>query len=767
MTMSSPDADLVRRLPSPLPALYRRSCAARDPREMHRLAVSAWDAAVKLLAAVAWAAAGKDTRVSAETEALLQRAPTRRGTSWLPFLLQCDSFLPDAERVLPSGRPLHQLGNGRLTELYLALQAELHDPSSASNNETNFSAVGLAELLAALGDYGARAVGEADGAALGRMSVLLLAGLLELFAAVDVLAGRQFVTVSRLKYQPPNNWRIERLALSGETPEMPEPLIVADPDVMKLPKPNCLYLEGTFTDAEESEPPFRTLTPLLICHPGEAEILFFHGKTGAATEYWSFLRDRVVTALDEKTPEAERAATVIVARPTPSGARAPIHLPPDDAQDAVDRFFADEDILPSARDELEPVPPPRIDENVQFTVYRPKAVRPNLWYPLLAFAHLAERRADASPDEPDPVQEVRRQAAQVLGSRKLQFQSVTQETTRALPETGELTFVPSIPGVEFNPPRAAFRWLETVHRTDFRLRAASHLEGQTARGKLTVFLGSLIVAEVNLSLNVDSRQLSLPEAPPTESVHAGPYRRIFVSYSHQDGKIVDQFDVLVRALGDEYLRDVTHLRSGQVWTDRLQKMIEEADVFQLFWSSNAMRSAFVRREWEHALSLRRPHFIRPTYWEDPLPRDPRNNLPPQELLELQFQRIGFAEFVKPVVTEAEGDGAEKASETHSAPPPPTKESPARFATVAVGAPARRRRSGYFLALLVLLLVVAIVLFLVYKVRGESLPARGHNVTSFNRTALKTRTTKRFPTVTRAWVGSVITRPSRLRCLGTV
>src|SRR5207249_4907241 len=37
---------------------------------------------------------------------------------------------------------------------------------------------------------------------------------------------------------------------------------------------------------------------------------------------------------------------------------------------------------------------PVLDENVQFTVYRPSEVRPNEWYPLLAFAHLAEAPDD-------------------------------------------------------------------------------------------------------------------------------------------------------------------------------------------------------------------------------------------------------------------------------------------------------------------------------------------------------------------------------------
>ena len=38
----------------------------------------------------------------------------------------------------------------------------------------------------------------------------------------------------------------------------------------------------------------------------------------------------------------------------------------------------------------------QLDENVQFTVYRPKTVQPNKWYTLLAFAHLEELPPDAA-----------------------------------------------------------------------------------------------------------------------------------------------------------------------------------------------------------------------------------------------------------------------------------------------------------------------------------------------------------------------------------
>ncbi|TMQ12530.1 MAG: TIR domain-containing protein [Deltaproteobacteria bacterium] len=77
---------------------------------------------------------------------------------------------------------------------------------------------------------------------------------------------------------------------------------------------------------------------------------------------------------------------------------------------------------------------------------------------------------------------------------------------------------------------------------------------------------------------------------------------IFASYSHRDAAIVDQFEQYARALGNEYLRDSINLRAGEVLSDRLRQMIDQAYAFQLFWSRTLMHSLFVRQEYEYALS---------------------------------------------------------------------------------------------------------------------------------------------------------------------
>jgi hypothetical protein len=283
----------------------------------------------------------------------------------------------------------------------------------------------------------------------------------------------------------------------------------------------------------------------------------------------------------------------------------------------------------------------QLDENVQFTIYRPRVMAPEIWYPLVTFAHLTERRPDAPPEEPDPIAEVKRQAQQVLAEKFPSYQGLIQDSTQSIPREGELTFLPEFPGFEVNPPRRTFLWMESVHREEFRLRAPLELDGQTVRGRLSVFLGCILVAGIPLIIKVDRQEAAKTTEPPLESDQTWPYRKIFASYSRKDIAIVTEFEEYLTGvgLGDRYLMDLMDLRAGEEWNPKLMAMIQEANIFQLFWSRNSMVSPFVEQEWQYALSLRRPYFVRPAYWEEPLPEFPERNLPPEELRRLHFAKI--------------------------------------------------------------------------------------------------------------------------------
>jgi hypothetical protein len=359
----------------------------------------------------------------------------------------------------------------------------------------------------------------------------------------------------------------------------------------------------------------------------------------------SFFRARQGPASAEPIPEP---AIVHVAPPTPAAgkdehATGPAGPPSDrtliDVSEGwVSRATPEDHGKPAKPPDAPAVPPPpsRLDDHVQFTVYRPKVVRPERWYALLVFTHLAERRPDAPEGQPDPIALVKERAKRLLAGEEAEHRESTHDGPMAIPHGGMLTFVPEISGVEFNPPRQSVLWAEDVHQVGFRLRAARALDGHTASGRLSIYLGGILFADVGLVFRVDANDRAATSGTTPEQVRARPYRKIFASYSHRDVDVVRQVESYAKMIGDEFVRDATHLRAGEFWGDQLMRLIREADVFQLFWSKHSMVSPHVRREWEYALSLDRPSFVRPTYWEEPLPSLKDEGLPPEELLRLHF-----------------------------------------------------------------------------------------------------------------------------------
>ncbi|HEY0430521.1 MAG TPA: toll/interleukin-1 receptor domain-containing protein, partial [Pyrinomonadaceae bacterium] len=281
----------------------------------------------------------------------------------------------------------------------------------------------------------------------------------------------------------------------------------------------------------------------------------------------------------------------------------------------------------------------RIDKNVQFTVYRPATIVPEREYTLLAFAHLTKRRADAPQSEPHPVAEVQRLATKILSDQQAKYEPARLERGFSVPQKGWLLFVPEIEGCTFNPPTQTVQWLNSVQKVEFGLTASAEVDGRDVEGQLTVYLGTTYLTEIPIRIAVDSKFV-IPQSQQgmLEETSAEPYRKIFASYSRKDTRIVEDFEAYVQALGDEYLRDVKNIRAGEVWSEKLEELIKNASVFQLFWSSNSMTSEFVKQEWEYALALNREKFIRPVYWEDPRP-EKKPDLPPPDLDRLEFYKF--------------------------------------------------------------------------------------------------------------------------------
>jgi TIR domain len=191
----------------------------------------------------------------------------------------------------------------------------------------------------------------------------------------------------------------------------------------------------------------------------------------------------------------------------------------------------------------------------------------------------------------------------------------------------EITVIPTMDGATFNPPMARFHWLEPWHVVELRMKVAP--AESPAVGRIAFYAGVVLIAEVAFVARLSAERATAPARRSAVS----PYRSIFVSYAHDDAAIVDELEKAFRSLGDSYLRDVSLLRSGEEWSPALLASIKTADVFQLCWSESARRSIHVEREWRYAHGLQRAGFIRPMYWEKPMPE------PPGDLAHLHFNYV--------------------------------------------------------------------------------------------------------------------------------
>ncbi len=273
-------------------------------------------------------------------------------------------------------------------------------------------------------------------------------------------------------------------------------------------------------------------------------------------------------------------------------------------------------------------------ETVQFSAYHPRSIHPNEWHKLLVYAHLAPALAEIEQD-----------AGQVLGQAIEEYRSAQAQASLAITPGTEIRLVPRAEGLEFKPSQAGVTWLDSWQRADFEMRATGERAGHVIEGSIACYVGPLLVADIRLPVVVlkpeESGQIA-PAEMATQS--ARMYQAVFASYSHADTAIVEAVETAYKALGMDYLRDVMTLKSGQNWSEELLNMIEQADIFQLFWSSAASQSPYVEQEWQRALTLREtkgPAFIRPVYWETPLPSVP------EAMARIHFAPVDFSDFASP------------------------------------------------------------------------------------------------------------------------
>jgi hypothetical protein len=260
------------------------------------------------------------------------------------------------------------------------------------------------------------------------------------------------------------------------------------------------------------------------------------------------------------------------------------------------------------------------NERLSITVGYPGSPAIEVWLGLTAYLHLPDSRNEVEKRltirSRDAGQKLAESSSHISAMRGTWF-----------------TLIPRLEGVTFNPPQQEVAWLEDVQEVPFRFLVGTEFTGRSVIGGVEVLANGVCIAIVPISLTVGEGAWSDADNP-WETSSGSMFEEVFASYSRKDLKIVDACAAAYKALGVHLFVDRRDLLGGQEWHPALLRKIEQADAFQLFWSSSSCASRNVEDEWKHAMQYRSQkghRFLRPLYWEEPKPAAP-----------IELNRLNFA-----------------------------------------------------------------------------------------------------------------------------
>lgn len=267
--------------------------------------------------------------------------------------------------------------------------------------------------------------------------------------------------------------------------------------------------------------------------------------------------------------------------------------------------------------------PAYVSEPPQFTAYYPAALHPGKPYALMAFAHV-----DSFADH---VRQIAANYREMMGGE----QASASDSARTAVDIGSrLTFVPRVPGLSFTPAEQVITWQPPYQSALFAFSTPDDLPAELT-GQVFVYQGPLIIGEIPVTLRRAGGGAAESTAPDTASAFK-QYLKIFTSYSHRDAIVMEYFRKRREGSREIMVVDKYTLKPGEYWEERLYELIDECDVFELFWSRHSAGSRFCRQEWEYALRYQdeRPRFVQPVYWRAPI-YEPL----PDRLGRLHFQQV--------------------------------------------------------------------------------------------------------------------------------
>lgn len=168
------------------------------------------------------------------------------------------------------------------------------------------------------------------------------------------------------------------------------------------------------------------------------------------------------------------------------------------------------------------------------------------------------------------------------------------------------------------------RWQGNFTKCAFDYFVPANLNMEELSCEVNLYVNGALVGDMRFLTNIVER----PRKLNTEIV-SRMFRRIFISYAHQDSARVRDFALAYKAQGVDYFFDRDKLVAGDVYEEKIFEYIDSSDLFILCWSANAANSEYVGRERRRAMLRAYPQLSHheATLKIYPISIEPRTELP--------------------------------------------------------------------------------------------------------------------------------------------
>ena len=251
------------------------------------------------------------------------------------------------------------------------------------------------------------------------------------------------------------------------------------------------------------------------------------------------------------------------------------------------------------------------EDEVYGSVFAPQEVKPNSHLLVQVFLHLLE--------EADKVQKYAMEADSKAERRK--FAPLKTNLKSGDNVKVELNLYGE--SLLFNATNE-MTWRGHFTQCDFDYFVSSDIDVNDLSCEVNLYVNGAIIGNMSFITKIVAAPRKL-----NSEIKSRVFKRIFISYAHQDSKRAKDFALAYKAQGTDYFYDRDKLAAGDVYEEKIFEYIDSADLFILCWSENASRSEYVWKELKRAMLHAYPQLSMndATLKIYPISIEPRTSLP--------------------------------------------------------------------------------------------------------------------------------------------